>query len=87
MAAILGGLAGCAGNSFDWSTVRQIKPGMSETEVVQLLGPPALVKSAGGTVTWSWSYANLMTGNVRAVSVQFKDGVVIATPDVPKAYD
>lgn len=79
-------VAACAGTHFDWQTARQIQPGMSEAQLTQLMGAPYMVKSEGGVQTWIWSYASGWTGSVRTVSVQLKDGAVVAAPAVPQAY-
>ena len=78
-------LWGCAGTPFNWSEARQIKTGMTEQEVTQLMGSPFLVKSQAGGITWVWSYANSFSG-VKTVSVVFRDGKVIEPPPIPTSF-
>ena len=72
-------LSGCAGTNFEWDNARQIKAGMTEQEVTNLMGAPYLVRSESGKLTWVWSYANTFDG-VKTVSVVFVDGKVTEPP-------
>lgn len=85
LAALMFLVAGCAGTQFEWATARQIKAGMTENEVIALMGPPYLVKSQGGTITWVWSYADAFSGS-KSVSVVFKDGKVSDPPPIPSSF-
>ena len=82
---LTGLLVGCAGTSFDWSQVRQIKQGMTEAEVVAIMGAPYLVKSTADGLVWVWSYAGSFSG-VRTVSVVLRDGKVAAAPVIPESF-
>lgn len=79
-------MAGCAGTSFNWDQARQIKVGMSESELETLMGRPYMVRSGPEGQTWIWSYANAMTAGVRTLSVQLRDGKVVAAPDIPRSF-
>ena len=37
-------LAGCFGNNFSWTNARQIRQGMSEREVIALMGKPTRIQ-------------------------------------------
>lgn len=78
-------MSACAGTNFDWDSAREIKAGMTEEQVSTLMGPPYLVKSTPDGLTWVWSYANSFSG-VRTVSVVFKDGLVVAAPEIPASF-
>jgi hypothetical protein len=79
-------LAACAGTNFDWSQARQIKAGMSEHDLIALMGPPYMTAATAQGVRYTWSYANGMNGQSRAVSVLVKDGVVAQAPTIPDSY-
>lgn len=78
-------LAACAGTNFTWDTARQIKAGMTEQEVTSIMGPPYLVKSESGKLTWVWSYADAFNGT-KVVSVVFSDGKVAEAPAIPQSF-
>ncbi len=79
-------VSACAGSNFDWDKARQVKAGMSEQEVVALLGPPNAVRAAGSDVTWAWVHVNGMTATTRTVSVVFRDGRVVSAPPIPESF-
>lgn len=84
-AAMLITLAACAGTPFEWSDARRVTLGMTEPEVLNIMGKPYSSRSNGDGVTWVWSYANTFSGT-RAVSVVFKDGKVVKAPPIPDSY-
>lgn len=78
-------LTACAGTNFEWDNARQIKAGMTEQEVTNIMGAPYLVRSESGKLTWVWSYANTFDG-VKTVSVIFVDGKVTEPPPIPASF-
>ncbi len=80
-------LSACAGTPFTWDSARQIKAGMNQEEVTSLMGPPYLVKSQNGGVTWVWSHANGLSGATKSVSVVFVDGKVVEAPPIPDSFN
>lgn len=78
-------ISACAGTPFDWSSARQIKTGMTEQQVTAIMGPPFLVKSQHGGVTWVWSYADAFSG-AKTVSAVFQDGKVTDPPPIPESF-
>ena len=78
-------ITGCAGTSSKWEQARQIKEGMTEAEVTQLMGAPYLVKSTQDGVVWVWSHADAFAG-ARSVSLVIKDGKVTKAPAIPEAF-
>lgn len=79
-------LAGCAGTKFDFEAARQVKVGMTEAEVQELMGRPYSVTTKGDSQIWVWSYANGMTGAHQAVSFVMKDGKVESVPKIPESF-
>lgn len=85
--AVAIGLAACAaaGSSFDWQKAKMVTVGMTEAEVVELMGKPTSVMTRGDTDTWGWVYASssVLTGiSRRNVSFQMKSGKVVAVPNL-----
>lgn len=78
-------LVGCAGTPFNWDAARQIKPGMTEQQLVELLGRPYLVRSGPDGHTWVWSYADAFQG-AKSVSVLIRGGQVVSAPDIPQSF-
>ena len=76
-------LAGCAsaGRSFEWDTARQVKVGMTEAELIAVMGKPNVVNSHGESQTWVWVYVHSLTGS-RRVSFGLKDGKVASVPNL-----
>ena len=83
---VAAGLAGCAGTNFNWDNARQVKEGMSEQQVLSLLGKPIMTTSKPNGLFFVWSFANGFTGSARCVSVIMKDGVVVSAPSIPDSY-
>lgn len=79
-------VAGCAGTPFKWDAARKISPGMTISEVTQLVGPPNTVKATGDVLIYVWVYVNSLNGTTRTLRVDFKDGKVIASPPIPDSF-
>lgn len=79
-------LTACAGNNFSWNSARQIKQGMPESEMLEIMGKPNAVRSNPDGLVYVWTHANGITGSVRTVSAIVKDGLVISAPSIPNAY-
>jgi hypothetical protein len=85
-------LAACAGGgkqSMSWANIREVKIGMTEAELLAIMGPPTLTKSnpnvsSDGVFdrTWVWSNPYAISG-ARVVSFGLKNGKVTQIPDVP----
>lgn len=78
-------MTACAGTPFKWDSARQIKEGMTEREVTELMGAPYLVKSEAAGLTWVWSYAETFSG-AKSIAVVFKDGKVTKVPVIPESF-
>jgi hypothetical protein len=79
-------LAGCAGTNFSYDEARKVQVGMTEDQVVSIMGPPYSVVARDGAQMWVWSHANGMTGASRAVSFKMKDGKVAEIPTIPASF-
>lgn len=84
--ALLVCISGCAGTPFKWDQARQLKEGMTESEVTQLMGSPFMVKSTPEGNVWIWSYSDGFTG-IRTVSISIKDGKVTKAPSIPSSFN
>ena len=78
--------AACAGSGFEWDKARQIQPGMTEEQVTALMGPANDVRTQTYGVAWTWAYINPREGSARAVSVTFRDGLVVYGAGVPETF-
>lgn len=77
-------LTACAGTPVDWNEARNLKVGMTTQEVEAKLGSPYMVTSMpDGSLTYIWSYANMMTGRSGALKLPFKDGKLVSSPVIP----
>lgn len=74
-------VAACAGTNFKWEDTERINPGMTEAEVVQILGNPYLRTQSGNMKMLTWSYASAF-GGAKAVSYRFVDGKVVGNTSV-----
>lgn len=78
-------LAGCAGTNFTYDQARKVQVGMTEAEVVQVMGRPYSVVSRPDGQMWVWSRANAF-GSAKAVSFRLKDGKVVEVPAIPDSF-
>lgn len=79
-------LSGCAGTSINWNDARQLRAGMTEAEVTELVGRPYAVTSRGQDQIWIWSHANGMTGSSQSMSVVMRGGRLVDAPTIPEAF-
>lgn len=71
--------AGCAaGTPFKWEDTAKIHNGMTEDEVVAILGKPYSRSQNGNVLIETWSSASAF-GGAKAVSYRFADGKVVGT--------
>lgn len=82
---VLAALAGCAGTNFTYDQARQVRIGMTEAEVVQLMGRPYSVVSRPDGQMWIWSRANAF-GSSKVVSFRLSEGKVVEVPDIPDSF-
>lgn len=78
--------AGCAGTNFSYDKARQVQVGMTEGELIELMGKPYSVIARSGSQMWVWSYANSLSGSSRAVSYELRDGRVVSVPEIPGSF-
>lgn len=79
-------LGGCAasGTAFEWDNARKVTVGMTEADLVRLLGKPNSVTTRGDMQVWSWVYVSASPLGVsnRHVTFPLKDGKVTAVPNL-----
>jgi len=72
--------------SIRWDDARQLKVGMTESEVVETIGKPYSVASmSDGTEKWIWVHVNLLMGT-QTLSLKMKDSKVIEVPRIPDSF-
>lgn len=76
-------LISCAGTPFEWTDTAKIHNGMTEAEVVAILGKPYSRTQSGATSILTWGYSAYGQGS-KAVSYAFKDGRVTGQTTVGK---
>ena len=81
-------LAACAstGSAIKWDNARQVKVGMTESQVTKLMGKPFRISGVGEQDRWTWRYVNLYTGSNEAMTIIFKDGVAVDVPRIPESF-
>lgn len=70
-------LAGCAGTPFRWQDVDRVHDGMSEPQVVAILGPPDSRSQVGNRLALVWVHVNPITTRIRSVGFTLVDGRVV----------
>jgi outer membrane protein assembly factor BamE (lipoprotein component of BamABCDE complex) len=78
-------LIGCMGSYFKFDQVRQVTTGMTEDEVVKIMGKPMMVTASEGQVKWIYAYGTGL-GTGASCSFVFSNKVVVSTPQVPDSF-
>jgi len=86
MAMICAALVACAGTPFKWESARQIKTGMTSSEVTQLMGAPYSVTASGKKLIYTWVEVNSFTMATKSLAIVFIDDKVTTAPVIPAAY-
>lgn len=82
--AIVIALAGCAGTNYTADQVAQVRNGMTEAEVIAILGQPyQRIQMDGKTAILTWSHATAF-GGAKAASFRFQDGRVASSTTIGK---
>ena len=79
-------LTGCAGTYFTFDNARQVKIGMSASDVEKILGKPYMVTTQSTNDIWVYSFAEGFAGTSKSVSYVFTDGKVTEVPRIPKSF-
>lgn len=85
LAAAIALLAGCAGTSFTFGQASQVKVGMTEDQLYEIMGNPYMVTSREEGQMWIYSHATAF-GGAKTVSFVTKDGKVTQVPYIPKDF-
>jgi hypothetical protein len=72
-------LAGCAGTPFRWQDVDRVHDGMTEPQVVAILGPPDSRSQHGNRLALGWAHVNPITTRIRSVGFTLVDGLVVGS--------
>ena len=82
-------LSGCSmggSGSIKWDDARQLRVGMTESELTSKMGTPYSVTSkSDGTEIWVWVNVDLLMGT-QTMSVIIKDGKVVTVPKIPDSF-
>lgn len=76
-------LAGCAGTQFEWENADKVHDGMTEGQIIALLGKPYSRAVNGRVTLLTYSYASSF-GGAKAVSYRLLDGRVVGQATVGK---
>jgi outer membrane protein assembly factor BamE (lipoprotein component of BamABCDE complex) len=79
---IAGLVVGCAGTPFQREDTQKVRSGMTEAEVVSILGNPYSRSQSGDRSVLTWSYADAFGTPAKAVSYTFRGGRVIGASTV-----
>lgn len=85
LAAIVIVLAGCAGTPFTFGQASQVKVGMTQDQVYEIMGSPYMVTSREEGQMWVYTHATAF-GGAKSVSFEIKDGKVAKVPYIPKDF-
>ncbi|BAW23990.1 MULTISPECIES: outer membrane protein assembly factor BamE [Pseudomonas] len=85
LVAVVALLAGCAGTPFTFGQASQVKVGMTEDQLYEIMGNPYMVVSQEDGQRWVYSHATAFSG-AKSVSFETKDGKVSKVPYIPSAY-
>ncbi len=85
LAAVVVVLAGCAGTPFTFGQASQVKVGMTEDQLYEIMGNPYMVTSKEEGQLWVYTHATAF-GGAKSVSFEMKDGKVYKVPYIPKDF-
>ena len=85
LAAVVVVLAGCAGTPFTFGQASQVKVGMTEDQLYEIMGNPYMVVSQEDGQRFIYTHATAF-GGAKSVSFETKDGKVTKVPYIPKDY-
>lgn len=78
-------VAGCAGTAFTFGQASQVKVGMTEDQLYEIMGNPYMVTSGEEGQMWIYTHATAF-GGAKTVSFVTKDGKVSKVPYIPKDF-
>ncbi|WP_145257008.1 outer membrane protein assembly factor BamE [Pseudomonas sp. DE0157] len=84
-AAMAMALVGCAGTPFTFGQASQVKVGMTEDQLYEIMGNPYMVVSQEDGQRFIYTHATAF-GGAKSVSFETKDGKVTKVPYIPKDY-
>ena len=63
------------GTPFSWDDTAKVKPGMTETEVIRIMGRPFSRSESGTESTLIWNYSS--RDGSKAVALKFENGRLV----------
>ena len=85
LVTVLVTLVGCAGTPFTFGQASQVKVGMTEDQLYEIMGNPYMVTSREEGQMWVYTHATAF-GGAKSVSFETKDGKVTKVPYIPKDF-
>ena len=80
-------ICGCAGTYFTFDKAAQVKVGMTENEVNDIMGKPYGIATQGDKTTWVYVFVDGIGGRQRNVSYVFNsEGQVVEVPRIPQSF-
>ncbi|MBL7989297.1 MAG: outer membrane protein assembly factor BamE [Chlorobi bacterium] len=80
--------AGCLPTSkFNMENARKVKSGMTEEEVIALIGEPTSVSVNPMYTILMWSYVNRITRQYQTVTLYSKDGKIVSLQELTNQYN
>ena len=80
-------LGGCYGTRFSYDEARQVQVGMTDEQVIDIMGNPYQIRSQLNGEQWLYHYVNGFTMGSKSVSFWIKDGKVTVIPNISNALD
>jgi outer membrane protein assembly factor BamE (lipoprotein component of BamABCDE complex) len=71
-----------AGTPFSWEDTAKVKPGMTEAEVIAIMGKPYSRSASGTQSTLIWNYAS--HDGSKAVALKFENGRLVGNDKTGK---
>lgn len=81
----LASLAACAGTPFTFGQASQVKVGMTEEQLYEIMGNPYMAVSREDGQQLIYTHATAF-GGAKSVSFETKDGKVSKVPYIPSSY-
>lgn len=80
-------VAGCVPrHKFTMENARKIKTGMTEEEVIALIGEPTSISVNPMFTILTWSYINTITRQYQTVTLYSKDGKIVSQQEMSEQY-
>ncbi|MBF8676190.1 outer membrane protein assembly factor BamE [Pseudomonas fulva] len=78
-------IAACAGTPFTFGQASQVKVGMTEDQLYEIMGNPYMVVSTENGQRFVYSHATAFSG-AKSVSFEVNEGKVTKVPYIPQSF-